>query len=344
MDGLAYNYRDPSMAQWNVTVERELGKNWSIRSSYIGSNAYRLPELVDLNQLPATTTPYDPALKPYPNWGQIQIVSNIAFANYQAWETQINHRFGAGLSLQGTYTWAKNLSNANGDAPVRYAGEAGFAVGPNAPGPAAVTDRFNLRSMRGNDPGTRRSRALFSTIYQLPFGRDQRFMRNANAFVNGLLGGWQLSAITLVESGPFMTAMISPALSQANLNEVARAVPVRPDQIASCNVSNPTPDHWFNANAFVPTPAGAGRVGNAGIGTCVGPRTVAAAGGLSKIVKLREKAKLRFEATFTNLFNHPNFAAPSTNISLPNFGVTNTVQTSENGGNRVGQLSLRIDF
>jgi hypothetical protein len=344
LDGLDPHYRDPSMAQWNVTVERELGKNWSIRSSYIGSNAYRLPELVDPNQLPATTTPYNPALRPYLDWGPIQIVSNVAFANYQAWETQMNHRFGAGLSLQGTYTWAKNLSDANGDAPVRYAGEAGFAVGAGAPGPVAVTDRFNLRSTRGNDPGTRRNRALISTIYQLPFGREQRFMRNANAFVNGVLGGWQLSTITMVESGPFLTARISPTLSQANLNEAARGAIVRPDQIGSCNVPDPTPDHWFNADAFVPTPAGAGRVGNAGVGTCVGPRTVAIAGGLSKNVKLREKAKLRFEATFTNILNHPNFAAPTTNVSDPNFGVTNTVQSSENAGNRVGQLSLRIDF
>jgi hypothetical protein len=68
------------------------------------------------------------------------------------------------------------------------------------------------------------------------------------------------------------------------------------------------------------------------------------AGGLSKNFRLREKAKVRFEATFTNLLNHPNFAAPAMNVSSPTFGVTNTVQGSENAGNRVGQLSLRIDF
>ncbi len=344
MQGMDPNYRDPAMAQWNVTVERELGKNWSIRSSYIGSNAYRLPEAVDLNQLPATTTPYDPTLKPYSNWNRLLIVSNIGFANYQAWETQLNHRFGAGFSLQGTYTLAKNLSNANGDAPVRYAGEAGFTVGPGAPGPVGVTDRFNLASMRGNDPATRRHRALISSIYQMPFGRGQRFMHNANAFMNALLGDWQVSTITMVESGPFMTASISPSLSQANLNESTRGALVRPDQIGNCNVSDPTPEHWFNADAFVPTPAGSGRVGNARIGGCVGPRTVAVAGGLSKAVKLFENAKLRFEATFTNILNHPNYAAPSMDVSSPNFGVTNTVQNVENAGNRVGQISLRIDF
>jgi hypothetical protein len=345
LEGMDPHFRDPQSAQWNVTLERELGRNWSIRSSYIGSNSYRLAEEVDLNQLPATTTPYDPTLKPFQNWSRLLIVSNLAFANYQAWETQVNHRVGAGLSLQGTYTWAKNLSNANGDAPLRYVNEVGFPTGPGAPGPVGIADRFNLRSMRGNDPGTRRQRALISMLYQLPFGRDRRFMRNANSFVNNVLGDWHVSTITLVETGPFMTATISPSLSQGNLNEAFRGVPVRPDQVGNCNVSNPTPDHWFNAAAFVPTPAGAGRVGNAGVGSCVGPRTVAVAGGLSKNFRLSEKLKLRFEATFTNLFNHPNFAAPSTDVTTPaNFGITNTVQAQENSGNRVGQLALRIDF
>jgi Carboxypeptidase regulatory-like domain/TonB dependent receptor len=351
IEGMDPHFRDPATAQWNVTMERELGKNWSIRSSYIGSNSYRLTEEVDLNQLPATTTPYDPTLRPFKDWGRLLTVSNLAFANYQAWETQVNHRVGAGLSLQGTYTWAKNLSNANGDAPLRYVGEAGFTTGAGAPGPVGIADRFNLRSMRGNDPGTRRHRALISMLYQLPFGRGQRFMRSANAFVNGVLGDWQVSTITLVESGPFMTATISPGLSQSNLNEAIRGIPVRPDQIGNCNLPHPIPNPngnglvWFNYDAFVPTPSGAARVGNEGVGSCVGPRTVAVAGGLSKNFRLSEKAKLRFEATFTNLLNHPNFAPPTIDVTTrENFGVTSTVQTQENGGNRVGQLSLRIDF
>ena len=54
---------------------------------------------------------------------------------------------------------------------------------------------------------------------------------------------------------------------------------------------------------------------------------------------------MRFEATFSNILNHPNFAAPPTDLSSTSTsGVTHTVQTTENDGNRVGQLSLRIDF
>jgi len=183
-------------------------------------------------------------------------------------------------------------------------------------------------------------------MYQFPFGRGRKFLGNSNRAVDALLGGWQLSTITLVETGPYETPWDSnPSDSQANLNEVGRNAIVRPDQIGSCNLSNPGPNGWFNMAAFVPTPAGAGRPGNAGVGVCEGPGTVTIAGGLSKTFSITEKLKMRFDATFTNLLNHPNFAAPPTDISSPaTFGVTQTVQSAENGGNRVGQMSLRLDF
>jgi hypothetical protein len=54
---------------------------------------------------------------------------------------------------------------------------------------------------------------------------------------------------------------------------------------------------------------------------------------------------MRFEATFTNVLNHTNYAPPSTNVSNPaTFGVLDAAQTAENAGNRTGQLALRFDF
>jgi hypothetical protein len=54
---------------------------------------------------------------------------------------------------------------------------------------------------------------------------------------------------------------------------------------------------------------------------------------------------LRFEATFTNALNHTNYASPATNVSSPStFGVLEAAQIAENGGNRTGQIALRLDF
>jgi len=60
---------------------------------------------------------------------------------------------------------------------------------------------------------------------------------------------------------------------------------------------------------------------------------------------LGEKAKLRFESTFTNVLNHTNYAPPAVDVSSPQtFGALQSNQTSANAGPRTGQLALRLDF
>ena len=98
----------------------------------------------------------------------------------------------------------------------------------------------------------------------------------------------------------------------------------------------------FNISAFNPIPSGP--VGNCGVGILEGPGTTAVAAGLSKTFHLSERMRLRFESTFTNLFNHPNFATPPTNVTSSSFGIVQSVQSAENSGNRTGQVSLRLDF
>jgi hypothetical protein len=54
---------------------------------------------------------------------------------------------------------------------------------------------------------------------------------------------------------------------------------------------------------------------------------------------------LRFEATFTNVLNHTNFAPPALNIGNPStFGILDAALPQGLGGNRTGQLALRLDF
>jgi hypothetical protein len=342
-EGTDPHFRDPATAQYNVTIEHELSRTWSGRISYIGMNSYRLPNTVDLNQVHAGTAPYNTAAQPYQNFFQLFSVENIANQNYSAFETQATHRSSSGLFLQGTYTFAKNLGNAGGDAPTQLVGEIGAVAAP-----VGFTDRFNTRSARGNDAATRRHRFLFTSLYDLPFGSGKALLNQHNPILNAIVNGWQLSTITMLQSGPYQTPTISAQYSQANLNESARGVTVRPDRIGNCNVHSP--GHWFNNAAFEPTPAGAGRLGNSGVGVCEGPGTIAVSGGLARGFPIYEHLHGRFEATFTNILNHTNLAPPNT-LFIPgassadtSFGVTNTVQSSENAGNRTGQLSFRLDF
>lgn len=330
------HFRDPQAAQWNLTAERQLTDALSLRVSYVGMNSYRMGQTVDLNQQRASATPNDYAKRPYPNWGRILSSENAGNANYQAMQTEVNQRLSHGLLFQVNHTWAKNLSNAAGDAPSVFAPEVNYGT--------PVADRFNLRANRGNVVGTRRHRVVASAIYQLPFGHQRQFFGGMNRFGDALLGGWELSTVSLWQTGPYLTPVTSPSYDTGNLNLVFRGAALRPDCTGDPVPTNRTLGNYFNIGAFHPVPA-AGRIGNCAVGSLVGPGTTAIAGGLSKTFALREALKMRFEATFTNLPNHPNFAPPAVNVSAPDsFGQITSTQTAENSGNRTGQLALRLDF
>jgi hypothetical protein len=305
-------------------------------------NTYRLNTTVNLNQIAPSAAPYVPSpyvdpRSSYPNWGVLYFLENGGFQNYQAMETEVSHRMSNGLSFQANYTWAKDLSDAQGDAPIGYGGETAYGL--------AVLDRYAIGLDRGNVAGARRQRFLLTGTYELPYGKGRRWGANSSRLLDGVFGGWNLNTVTLIETGPYLTPTISPNLDQTNTDPEAAGSIVRPDLIGNPIPSHQTPGDYFNINAFAPTPVGAARIGNAGVGILEGPGTIAVNGGLSKRIVLREGLKLRFEATFTNALNHTNFAPPATNVSNPStFGVLTSAQTAESGGNRTGQLALRIDF
>jgi hypothetical protein len=329
-------YRDPQSAQWNVTLERELRQDLSLRFSYVGMNSYRMGQTVDLNQQAPSATPVDYALRPYPNWGRILSSENQAFSNYQGLQTEVNKTFGHGLMFQVNHTWAHNIGNAGGDAPTVFSPEVIYGT--------PVANRFDLAANRGNIVGTRRHRVLVSAIYQLPVGRDRVFLNKMSPVANALVGGWEVSTVTLWQTGPYLTPVTSPAFDTANLDLVYTGAFLRPDCIGNPNLSNPTVNRYFDINAFNAVP-GPGRIGNCGVGILQGPPTLALASGLAKTFSIRDKAHLRFEATFTNLLNHPNFAPPAVDVSASaTFGQITSVQSAENSGNRTGQLALRLDF
>jgi hypothetical protein len=67
---------------------------------------------------------------------------------------------------------------------------------------------------------------------------------------------------------------------------------------------------------------------------------------LAKRFKITESAGLTFQASFFNLFNHPNFALPDANFAdlTTTFGKSTATAVPGQGGARVGQLALRFDF
>jgi hypothetical protein len=341
------HWKDPSSAQWNLTVERELTPNTTVRLSYTGQGGYHLPITIDRNQIPASTTPYtipnngysvvDPRA-PFQNWLLLMEAESVGNQSYHSGIAELQERLSRGLTVQATYTFTKNISDAQGtDAPSAYAGEEPYAV--------EMANAYDMRYDRGNVVGMPRQRFLLTGVYQLPFGQGH-FLQGPK-FLNPVVGGWNLSTVTTVQSGQWLTATMPAADDQSNTDMIERntgGAIARPDCIGN-PYTNQTSQNLFNINAFALPPANAGRFGSCGVGNLQGPGMINVNTGLAKVFQIKEHARLRFEATFTNVLNHTNYAPPALNIGNPsNFGVLQAALPQGSGGNRTGQLALRLDF
>jgi hypothetical protein len=273
-------------------------------------------------------------------------------------QTEVIHKYSHGLTFQSTWTWARNLADNESWPRSSFSGEI----------TGDTMNQYNLRGDYGNVGGTRKHRWITTMVDELPIGKGRWLLGNAHGVVNGIVGGWRLSTILLVQSGPFDTPFIqfdSTGNSQFGFN--------RPDLTGNPNSIHHSRTQWWNPNLFAcpgrapgqdlqnntlncPTDDGngnalprVGRFGNAGVGSLVGPGTFNLSLGLGKDFQITERVKFKFETSFTNVPNHPNFDDPRNNLTesvngLGTFGQVQAARLGDAGGNRVGQFALRLEF
>jgi hypothetical protein len=343
-----FDKKDPYSIQWNFSVERVLHGNTALRVSYIANRGDQLSWGPNLNQPGTSTTPYNQRPRtdrPFPNWSIIWTRAGGAVSTYESMQAEVIHKYSHGLTLQSTWTWAKNLSDTESWPRSGFDGE--------------VTGRsmnlYNLRGDYGNVGGTRKHRWITTMVDELPIGKGHRLLGNANGVLNGFVGGWRLSTILLAQTGPFDTPFMQFD-SSGNANSGFN----RPDVFGQPNISNHTPQHWWNTSVYAcpgfaagtfnctdsngnPLPT-IGRFGNARVGSLIGPTTVNFSLGLGKSFRVTERFTVKFESSFTNLPNHINLDDPDNNLTNGSFGKITSARGGDAGGNRVGQLALRIEF
>jgi hypothetical protein len=301
----------------------------------------------DANQLHANAVGYAIASKSaeFP-WSIIQTEGNGFVSNYNALTAALNKRFSRGLQFQAAYTFAKNLSNAAG-----YTGGGAYGGSPgNNPGFATeaggiVSDRFNPGEDYGNVAFTHRSRFLATFLYELPFGRRGLLARNANGVMERIVGGWELAGFLLFQTGPFLTATI-PGVDPQGTNFANLIGDPRPDIVSGASLypDKQTWRNWLNPAAFTSPGNNIGRFGNAPVGSIVGPGTQAVSLSLIKSIRLKEGIDFKVGAQAANVFNHPNYAPPSTSLVSGVFGTLNNLQSAEGAGPRVVQVTARLNF
>jgi hypothetical protein len=342
--------KDPYSIEWNLSVERTLHGNTALRVSYIANRGNQLTWSPNLNQ-PPILADGSVGPKPFPAWSKVRIRAAGAISTYESMQAELIHKYSHGLTFQSTWTWAKNLTDVESWPRSSFSGE-------------VTGDKMNLYDMHadyGNTGGTRKHRWITTMVDELPIGKGRYLLGNANGVLNGIVGGWRLSTIFLVETGPFDTPFIQFD-SSGNANNGFN----RPDLGGNPNNVHHTRTQWWDPNVFSCPgfPAGTGlsnntlncssvvgRFGNAGVGSMVGPGTVNLSLGLAKDFRITERVKFKFESSFTNLPNHPNFDDPRNNLTecagspcQGTFGQVLASRKGDAGGNRVGQFALRIEF
>ncbi|HTS35033.1 MAG TPA: carboxypeptidase-like regulatory domain-containing protein [Candidatus Solibacter sp.] len=338
--------KDPYSIQWNLTVERVLHGNTALRVSYIANRGNQLTWGPNLNQpLPSSDPNGNPNPLPFPNWKLVFSRAGGAVSTYESMQTELIHKYSHGLTFQSTWTWARNLADTESWPGSVFSGEV----------TGRAMNQYNLRGDYGNVGGTRKHRWITTMVDELPIGKGRFLLSTANGVLNQIVGGWHLSTIFLAQTGPFLTPFLQYDTSENSLSGFNR-----PDLFGQPNISNPTPQHWFDPTVFacpgeLPgqdlannqlncTTGPIGRFGNAHVGTLIGPKTFNFSLGLGKSFRLSERFTLKVDSSFTNLPNHVNFDDPGNNLSDGHFGQVTSARSGDAGGSRVGQLALRIEF
>jgi hypothetical protein len=226
--------------------------------------------------------------------------------------------------MSGTYTFSKSIDDA------ASVGGAGRTVAQNY---------LDLQAERGLSSFDVRNKLLINHTYQLPFGEQRRWL-NKGGTMGRVLGNWQFSGITTIQSGTPYTAQILGNLSNragtaaiSNLRADATGLPVALPR------SQRTTLEFFNTAAFS-LPA-AGEYGDAGRDTIPGPGTVNFNMSLDKLVTFSRERGIRgdFRITSNNIFNTPKFAGLSTVDNGEGFGRVTSV-----GAMRSVTFSFRLRF
>ena len=315
--------------QWNLTIQHQFSALGTLQAGYVGQHGTHLmvPMPYLQEQLlpnsacatPPCTAPSiffsgNPALQK--DISQISGTASVGKMKYDALQVVLQKRLSHGLQYQVAYTYSKCMTDNSG-----YYGTWGDTQG--APASPYYQNLYN--------PGADYAACYFDlkhslnayAVYQLPFGKGQRFGHDMNAVANGVVGNWQISPIVIVHTG-FPVAMYGndhtgTGSRGARPNCLAGAGHVFGRQNAYDSTGKYIGYQWLDPAPYADTTSGT-------FGDCPAQGPARGPGyfdtdlSLQKNFPFTETMKLQFRADFINAFNRVNLNAPGTSVPTGSLG------------------------
>ena len=317
--------RNPYVQQWSLSVQRQLTPTTTLEVNYLGNKGTHLLDRRNIAQALPPTDPAHPGTvlsrRPYPQFG-IYINSDWSGnSSYNSMNVKLEHRTGSFL-FTTVYTWAKSIDVKS----------AAAGIGSADTGWQGFLDNHNVRRDRGLSDFDVDHRLVSSFVYNLPVGRNAKYLSSIGKPANAILGGWQVNGIATFQRGfPYpifakdLGGLLDNFSNRANL------------------VGNPHANfhqsvaEWFNTAAFAQPPAGV--LGNSG-------RNILRAPGINnfdlsafKNFAILERLSAQFRVESFNALNHTQFGTPVHNLASPQFG-----QITGARAGRINQLGLKLIF
>lgn len=332
------NLKTPYIQQFNLGVQYEFARDFLFEANYINTGGRSLTGLIDINTFNGRTRGGS-SRRPNPSLGGDNFRTNAFKSTYHGGQFIVRNRPWRGLQFNSHYTFAKAIDEVS-DAFNNRSGQ-------------RPMDNFNIALDRGRADFDIRHRFVTGFTYDLPFFRGNRW-----------LGGWVMSGVIQMQSGVPFSVFHSGQDPNADGYFTDRAVFIGSSFPAAYLRDRSPADGFFNTDDFVGMntrvaqlgPAAACGPGNGAInpdnqnqwwcnGTMgrnvlSGPEFHNVDLGIHKRFAITEGTSVQLQANAFNLFNHPNFALPVSNINSSQFG--RSIATA--GTPRVMQLAIRFDF
>jgi hypothetical protein len=307
----------PYFMEWSLGIEHQFGTTASMQAQYVGTRAVNQPYLTQVNGYQTVCqgcfAPF-PYLQPTdPRFGAVTQLSTGANGHYNGLQLTAMKRLSHGLQGQVNYTWSHCSDTVSNGGFLQFS--AGGILSP-LPGKLARDYGPCDYDIRHNLTG--------QYVYQLP-------IKVRSHSLGYVANGWQLSGTMFWHSGIPFSVLSTPysangrGIVQGSGPQFANVVPGVPlyEHHALAGVTQPGSIQWLNPDAFVSavdpsTGACNGgdnsencQFGNLGRNALRGPSFVWNDFYLTKWFPVTEHMKMRLDAQFFNVFNHPNFGLPS---------------------------------